>query len=142
VVLPSFFIFALGREAQFPTLFFTFRRLHDRPGWRWIGTGLIAGLAILVFHLALYPWPNITNAPRRYAGLSATDARTKAQREIERLRAEMPKLSYSTQTRGIAGGRDAWLVFFSPAAGSGLDYSGCIVVVTQKAVSPTHECST
>lgn len=29
------------------------RRLH------WVATVVVAGLAVLVFHLALYPWPDL-----------------------------------------------------------------------------------
>jgi hypothetical protein len=103
---------------------------------------LTGGLAILVIHLALYPWPDITRESTSYAGLSARAAQSKAVKRIKDLRAEMPALRYSTQTRGIAEGKDAWLVFFTPANGSGAaPYSGCVVAVRSDGVTTSGECS-
>jgi hypothetical protein len=143
VLIPSTVVYLSGKEAQFPTLFFTFRSLRDLKPWigKALGAGLAAGLAVLVLHLALYPWPNITNDSNRYAGLKAGEARRKAVNEINDL-GTGSKLLYSTQTRGIDRGGDAWLVYFIPAEGSGLEYSGCSVAVTEKATKPTPECST
>jgi hypothetical protein len=141
MLVPSLLVLFFRKDVQFPTLFVTFRHLRSRLPW--VATIVAAGLAILVIHLALYPWPDITREPSQYAGLTSTKARKKAQREIKALRAGKPQqLSYSTQTRGISGGHDAWLVFFTPAKGSKRAPMVCVVVVTEKEVTPTPECST
>jgi hypothetical protein len=46
----------------------------------------------------------------------------------------------ATQLRGVDNGSEAWVVFFKPAAASGVPYGGCVVVVTDKVVKPTAEC--
>ncbi len=57
VIVPSVVAYALGKDAPFPTFFRTIaylqRRLH------WAATIIVGGLAVLVFHLALYPWPDL-----------------------------------------------------------------------------------
>jgi hypothetical protein len=62
--------------------------------------------------------------------------------EIRRIRTGLPELVYSTQTRGVDRGGDAWIVFFSPPRGSTAEYSGCYVVVTESKTVPAPECST
>jgi hypothetical protein len=87
VIIPSLSPLVFRREATFPTLFATFRSLrgvHPLVAAA-LGAAVSGGLAILVFHLALYPWPNITNDPNRYAGLKAAEARAKAVRTINGL---------------------------------------------------------
>jgi hypothetical protein len=142
VLLPSFLILTVNREAQFPTFFSTFRSVgKHRRLWSWIGPILIGLLAALVFHLALYPWPNIANEPSTYAGLKAAGAKSKAERAL-RLAGAGSKLSYSGQIRGIDDNLPAWLVYFSPTKNSGLD-SGCLVVVTAKEEArPKPPCPT
>jgi hypothetical protein len=141
VIIPSFLTVVLRKEAQFPTLFATFRSLRGvHPVVATVvGAALAAGLAILVFHLALYPWPNITNDSNRYAGLRAAEAREKAIATVSGL-GTGSRLRYSTQTRGVDRGGDAWLVYFIPASG-GLQFSGCSVAVTKEEAVPTPECS-
>jgi len=56
----------------------------------------VAGLAILVVHLAFYPWPDITHESASFAGLTAQKARDKAEREVRRVRGSLPQLEYST----------------------------------------------
>jgi hypothetical protein len=57
VVVPSALAYALDKDAPFPTFFrtvaFLQRRLH------WVAAIVVGGLAVLVFHLALYPWPDL-----------------------------------------------------------------------------------
>ena len=139
VIVPSL-LPIIRREARFPTLFSTFRSLRGLHPVvaAVVGAGLTAGLAILVFHLALYPWPNITNDPNRYAGLKALEARDKAVRTIRSL-GTSSKLTYSTQTRGIDRGGDAWLVYFIPTQADS-EYSGCSIAVTKEEAVPTPEC--
>jgi hypothetical protein len=143
VLLPSLLTLVLRKDAEFPTLFVTFRRLRAlHPVVAAVlGAGLVAGLTILVFHLALYPWPNITNAPSRYAGLKADEARSKAIERIRDLGVDT-SFAYSTQTRGIDRGGDAWIVYFVTRRGTELEYSNCSVAVTNKKATPTPECST
>jgi hypothetical protein len=73
LVIPSLVVFFGGREVPFPTLFRTVRNLeeslaHARLPWNlgpllaWFVTYVIlAGLVILLIHLTLYPYPNITH---------------------------------------------------------------------------------
>jgi hypothetical protein len=139
VVIPSLLVrFAL--DARFPSVWIPVAVLRKRfPATPYL---LVGGLAILIIHLALYPWPDITRESTSYAGLSARAAQSKAVKRIRDLRADMPALRYSTQTRGVADGKDAWLVFFTPANGSGAaPYSGCVVAATHDDVSPSAECS-
>jgi len=139
VILPSILI-RVGLEVQFPTLIYTVRRLRaHRP---WIAAILAACLSILVVHLALYPWPDITREPAQYAGLSANGAESRAIAAVRTLRTGKPNLVYSTQLRGVDNGSEAWVVFFKPPAASGIPYGGCVVVVTDKVVRPTSECAT
>jgi hypothetical protein len=47
----------------FPTLFRTVKYLQRRV--HVLATVLVAGLAVLAVHLALYPWPDIADLARR-----------------------------------------------------------------------------
>jgi len=73
LVAPSLYTFFSGADPPFPTLF---RSVHNLTEWlktrRWpwtLGPGLawavgyivVAGLVILLLHLTLYPYPNITH---------------------------------------------------------------------------------
>ena len=137
VILPSILI-RVGLEVQFPTLLHgQDLRLHRPP---WLAAILVAALSILVIHLALYPWPDITREPAQYAGLSANGAQSKAIAKIRDVRAGKPQLVYSTQLRGVDNGSEAWVVFFKPDAASGVPVRGLVVVVTDKVVKPMAEC--
>jgi hypothetical protein len=46
-----------SRRAPFPTLFEFVRNLEQRV--RWLAYVFVAGLSVLLIHLALYPWPAI-----------------------------------------------------------------------------------
>jgi hypothetical protein len=73
LVIPSLVVFFGGREVPFPTLYRTVRNLEEwleqlRLPWNlgpllaWIVTYVIlAGLVILLIHLTLYPYPDITH---------------------------------------------------------------------------------
>jgi hypothetical protein len=67
IVGPSIAAFVLGNDAPFPTLFRTVRNLEDglRPRWPWlawlVSYVIVAGLAILLIHITLYPFPDITH---------------------------------------------------------------------------------
>lgn len=140
VVIPSLLVRFAHRDARFPSVWIPVEVLRQRfPVTPYV---LVGGLAILIIHLALYPWPDIRRESTSYAGLSARAAQSKAVKRIRELRADMPALRYSTQTRGIAEGKDAWLVFFTPASGSGAaPYSGCVVATRSDGLSPSAECS-
>lgn len=73
LVVPSLVVFFGGREVPFPTLFRTVRNLEEwlakaRLPWNlgpllaWVATYVIlTGLVILLIHLTLYPYPDITH---------------------------------------------------------------------------------
>lgn len=138
VVVPSLLVRFAHREVGFPTLFFTFRSLRARHTW--IATAVAGLFAVLVLHLAIYPWPDITSEPARYAGLTAREARIRADETLRELRPGST-LRYTTQTRGVVRGQDAWLVFFSSPAGQEPIHAGCVVTVTETDVTPAPECS-
>ena len=56
VVVPSALAYWWNRVLGIPTLFATLAALATRA--RWLAAVAIALLALLLFHLALYPWPN------------------------------------------------------------------------------------
>jgi hypothetical protein len=73
LVVPSIYAFAAGKDPPFPTVFRTVTNLEEwlrsRP-WRWnlgpfagwlVAYLVLAGLVILLLHLALYPYPDITH---------------------------------------------------------------------------------
>jgi hypothetical protein len=72
IVVPSVVAFALGRDIPFPTFYRTVTNLEEwlatrawkhslGPALSWLVSYLIlAGLVILLLHLTLYPFPNIT----------------------------------------------------------------------------------
>jgi hypothetical protein len=73
IVVPSVVAFVFKTDVPFPTLFRTVRNLEDwlqaHEDWPWrlgpvlawlVGYVVVAGLAILMLHLTLYPYPDIT----------------------------------------------------------------------------------
>ena len=61
---PSLAALVGGHEAPFPTLFITIKTLEDRLGPLFgslVAALIVAGLAILLLHLVLYPFPDITH---------------------------------------------------------------------------------
>lgn len=136
IVIPSVLAFALNKEVRFPTLFFTLDRLRRR--FHAAALILVTGLAILVVHLAFYPWPDIAHESASFAGLTAQKAREKAEREVKRLRGSLPQLQYSTQSRAVSDGRDVWLVYFRTVSGAS---SACVVTLTRESAETTEPCS-
>jgi len=130
ILAPSVLSFGFHKLAGFPTLFFTIAKLRRRL--HLLALVLVTGLAVLAVHLAFYPWPDITHESASFAGLNPAAARTKAERELRKLRPNKPPLNYSTQTRGVRDGGDAWYVYFQP---------GCVMIVTKDAATPSPECS-
>jgi len=137
IVVPSILVLA-RRKVGFPSLFVTVAHLRERHDLKAVLATVVlsAGLAILVIHLAFYPWPEITKAPVEYAGLTANDAKPKANREVKK---GQPDLKYSTQTRGVLNAHEAWIVFFTSSDGAD---SGCVVTLTDKSVETTEQCKT
>jgi hypothetical protein len=72
IVLPSVLAFSIGSDVPYPTFYRTIRNLEDwlaarkwkrslGPALAWLMAYLIlTGLVILLLHLTLYPFPNIT----------------------------------------------------------------------------------
>lgn len=56
VVVPSLLAYGLHRVLEIPTLFGTIALLRLRA--HWVAAFVVALLVVLLFHLALYPWPN------------------------------------------------------------------------------------
>jgi hypothetical protein len=61
VIGPSVAASVAGKEAPFPTLFRTVAYLERRQ--HWVALLILAGLAVLAVHLAMYPWPDIPRVP-------------------------------------------------------------------------------
>jgi hypothetical protein len=56
VIVPSALAYWWNRVLAIPTLFATIAYLRTRAVW--IAALVVALLVVLLFHLALYPWPN------------------------------------------------------------------------------------
>jgi hypothetical protein len=56
VVIPSALAYWWNRVLAIPTLFATLSYLRGRAAW--VAALVVALLVVLLFHLALYPWPN------------------------------------------------------------------------------------
>jgi hypothetical protein len=97
---------------------------------------LTAGLAILAIHLAFYPWPDITKEPVEYAGLKASEARSKAV-AIVKSAPQGAALAYSTQARDVVNNEEAWTVFFRATDPTN---PGCVVIVQQDKVPDARAC--
>ncbi|MDQ3380853.1 MAG: hypothetical protein M3546_11145 [Actinomycetota bacterium] len=137
ILIPLVLVWRKSKRVVFPNVFFTFRKLRER--FRWVALAVIALLAVLVLHLALYPWPNLAREPAEYAGLNAFRARERAE-AVLRMEATEQNLVYSTQGRGVSEGRNAWFVYFNLVAGTMTTHTGCVVVVTADDAIPTAEC--
>lgn len=57
IVVPALFAFLGGKDAPFPSLFATMQALERRV--RALAVVFSAGIAVLLVHLALYPWPAV-----------------------------------------------------------------------------------
>jgi len=56
VIIPNVLAYWFAREVPWPTLLTTVTDLERR--WRPVAVVILAGLVILIFHLALPPWPD------------------------------------------------------------------------------------
>ncbi|MGW2661001.1 hypothetical protein ACWCW7_08555 [Nocardia tengchongensis] len=59
VILPSVLAMVFSRDVPFPTLFRTIGYLERRA--HPVAAILLAGLVVLLIHLAFYPWPRVEN---------------------------------------------------------------------------------
>lgn len=138
IAIPLLLVRFKSKHVVFPTLFYTFKLLRDR--FRWVAALVAAGLAILVIHLALYPWPNLAREPAKFAGSTGVAARMLAERVLKVEPNAKPNLIYSTRTRSVSDGQDAWFIYFNELTGGEQRYSGCYVVVKGQRVTLSHEC--
>jgi len=139
IVVPSLLPSVLHRKAGFTSLFVTLQHLRRRrDALAMVATVAISGgLAILIVHLAFYPWPDITKEPIRYAGRSAKGARDAAVAKVKALRPQ-GGLLYSAQARQVVNGKEAWVVFF---LGAGDADSGCSVILKKESIEAAPSCS-
>jgi hypothetical protein len=138
IALPLILIWRKSDLVVFPGLFFTLRKLRDR--FRWVAIAVVAGLAILLIHLALYPWPDLAREPAQFAGVNSVKARAKARQALNDAPNAKRPLIYSTQGRNIVNGQNAWSVYFSELVGKETTYFGCVVTVFAKTATVSDEC--
>jgi hypothetical protein len=135
ILLPNWLAYRRRTDIAFTTLFFTIRCLSRRL--RFVALVFGAGLAVLLIHLALYPWPDLARESAGYAGITPTKAREKANRALEQ---EQPtaELKVSAQSRGTVDGQKAWYVYFvSKKDGK---FSGCVVTVSKNSSAVGDSC--
>ena len=130
IVVPSVLAYFAGKIVSFPGLIYTVRKLERRL--HWVAVVVVAGLAILLVHLALYPWPDLVRESTSYAGLVRSDAVAAAEKKVR------PNVTLRSATRGEFAGHDAWLISFEPAGGFGAQ---CVVAVRKGAAATTATAS-
>jgi hypothetical protein len=128
IVVPTVHALVTGGE---PTLFSTVRALNNRIPW--FRTVLGVGMVVLVLHLALYPWPDVTHESTRISGLNSLDAKRAAERKLG-----SPAGFYESVERGAFAGDDAWLVNFYPRSGAA---GRCTVAVRGAEVTTLGTCA-
>jgi hypothetical protein len=133
ILVPLFLRRFFPGWVNFPTLFATVESLRTR--FAALAVIALAGLAVLVIHLAIYPWPDSPHESTGYANLSSSEAREKAENRIAALKND--DLFYTSQVRGHIGhpddGQDVWLVYFNGAEFPDSGDSGCVVAVREGA---------
>ncbi len=134
IVIPNALAYWRKKDVPFTTLFFTVRSLERRL--HAVAIVIAAGLAVLLIHLAVYPWPDLARESAGYAGLTPRKAREAADAELQRKSAASRR--FSTQRRGVADGKDVWFVYFLRQDGA---YIGCVVTVRKNVVRvPEEKC--
>ena len=123
MVIPNALAYWRRKDVPFSTLFFTIRSLERRLHAVAILIG--AGLAVLLIHLAVYPWPDLARDSASYAGLTASKAEDKATHALKR-KYPGTALKASAKSKEIVDGSRAWFVYFRGPHG----YSHCVLVVT------------
>jgi hypothetical protein len=124
MVIPNALAYWKKRDVPFTTLFFTVRTLERRL--HLVSFIVSAGLAILLIHLALYPWPDLARDSASHAGLNPSKAREKSTAELKAAGWRSP--NYSTERRDVRDGRNVWLVYYLD---KNKHYTGCVVAVTK-----------
>lgn len=129
------------RDVAFPNLFYTFACLRDR--FKAVTAVVVALLAILVLHLALYPWPDLARESARYAGLNPREAQDAAVKALGGTATVRPKFVFSTAQKLVWNGENAWLVHFHELVNGRRVYKGCYVAVAEaRPAEPSRECLT
>jgi hypothetical protein len=125
IVVPAAAAFWLKRQVPFLTLFLTVRRLELRL--QFVAYVVAAALAVLVVHLALYPWPDLARGASKYGGVTPGRAQQRAEAAVAKLRAGRDPLEVTTKVRNVVNEREAWVIYFRTNAGA---RTGCRVVIT------------
>jgi len=133
IVIPNALAYWRRKDVPFTTLFFTLRSLERRL--HAVAIVMAAGLAVLLIHLAIYPWPDLARESASHAGLNPTKAREKAEGEL--MHQGLTSLVFSTQRRAVSRGRNAWFVYFLSEDGR---YSGCVVTITKESARVPDTC--
>jgi len=136
ILIPNAAAYWRKRDAPFTTLFYTVRLLEDRL--HAVAFLFLGGIAVLLIHLAVYPWPDLARDSASYAGLTPSKAEKKATDALSKKYPGTP-LKVSAQSKEVFDGSKAWFVYFRGPRG----YSNCVVVVSSK--GPDHvpsECRT
>jgi hypothetical protein len=135
ILLPNWLAYRRRTDVPFTSLFFTIRCLSRRL--RFVALVFAAGLAVLLIHLALYPWPDLARESAGYAGITPANAREKADQALERNQPNV-ELKVSAQSKGIVDGQKAWYVYFvSKKDGK---FSGCVVTVSKNSSLVGDNC--
>jgi hypothetical protein len=125
IVVPAGAAFWLKRDVPFPTLFLTIRQLELRL--HFVAYVIAAGLAVLVVHLAIYPWPDLSRSSSKYGGVTPGRAQERAESAVAKLRVGHDGLEVTTKARAVINEREAWVIYFGTKAGA---VTGCSVVIT------------
>jgi hypothetical protein len=135
ILLPNWLAYRRRTDIPFTTLFFTIRCLSRRL--RFVALVFAAGLAVLLIHLALYPWPDLARESAGYAGITPAKAREKANQALQRTQFNA-EMKVSAQSRGTVEGQKAWYVYFvSKKDGK---FSGCVVTVNKSSSVVGDNC--
>jgi hypothetical protein len=140
IAIPLLLIWRKSTHVVFPTFFYTLHRLRDR--FHVIALLVLLGLAILLIHLALYPWPSLARENASFAGTSGIRAKSRAERKLHNTANVKANLEYSSRIRRILDGREAWYVYFRlHTPGQKPVYERCVIVVQDgKAGTPSKGC--
>jgi len=133
----------LKKHVKFPTLFATMRYLRAESQ---LSAALVmAGLGILVIHLALYPWPNLAREPATFAGRTKGNAqkfatkKLRAERQLNSATAgKKQELTFLSASKQVQDGREAWAVYFIDP--NLVDAKACVVTVRFTTASLGSEC--
>jgi hypothetical protein len=135
MLIPNWLAYRRRIDVPFTTLFVTLRTLRRRL--QFVALVLLAGLATLLIHLAIYPWPDLARESASYAGRNPGQAREKATEELK-TRGLTKQLEFSAQSKGISKGKTAWFVYFLSAD----EKLRCLVLVDEKTADIQEPCPT